>query len=427
MNEDWKKCARNEIKELQYVIPHDDENGKEYNSDVLPYYLNMKEYEFTPSHGKCVVSFLVSLDDDVDEEGGKIVLKRASSSRAVIFAVDISIKVRPGTEDVLEPSMSYPHSEPKITLTCGSAYFSSEANIDNGDLFKYSSEDDWNSSIKVRDVAINIASKIRRSIRSANICLQVEKGEVSIDKKDKERNSKRFNIMKKVQRLKELRQYIKRTDVSSDKEEKNETYKSKALRNLKGMNTRDHEKEQTNHFTTSIDENKIESIGSSMSMESDEIKNTSIKETLELNSIREEDERDNKSVYTAKSIQSIHSYIGSNKSIKNTIIKIDQNVHLSQNKTEPHHCKNDVTDQWSVERKSLGSSNSKSTVKKNSGGNMEAKVGDVIMLYDNDMTKKSKGLFPCKIMNRPKYFMVRFQLVNLLMSMIIPFHSLIYC
>ena len=64
---------------------------------------------------------------------------------------------------------------------------------------------------------------------------------------------------------------------------------------------------------------------------------------------------------------------------------------------------------------------------KNSGGNMEAKVGDVIMLYDNDMTKKSKGLFPCKIMNRPKYFMVRFQLVNLLMSMIIPFHSLIYC
>ncbi len=180
---------------------------------------------------------LYHTDDDVGNDGNKLKLQRAASSRIIVFSVDASIKLRPGTS-IQEPSMSYPFFEPEVILTCGAGYFppSSDVNVRNGDKLKV---DHWDSSLRLRDAALSIATQVRRSIRSGNLCIEVEKKEEP-DEIPVETTSTTSGggLLGKMKKLKELRGILKKAELDTgdsepEHKESEEARKIKKLRELR--------------------------------------------------------------------------------------------------------------------------------------------------------------------------------------------------
>lgn len=292
MVEDWSQRVRKDLEEIQNT--NIESEGKD-----LPYFLNIRDCKFIPYEGQCVISFLVSLDDDVEQVGEKTILLRAATSRIVIFTIDVSINERPGTT-IPEPSMSYPFFEPKVTLTCGAGYFSAACDITNGVFFKIDNPE-WRSSFTIRDVAVSVASKIRRSIRSGNLCLLVDREQDKVHIKGK--NPTQISFMDKILRLRNLRgkkanelkemeeKEIDAESVSTKAEDYENRKKLDEIRDiLMKQSVKDKINKKLPDATDSFDElsdDEVLEINVAM---------TSIMEELDLNTICEENEEDAKSV-----------------------------------------------------------------------------------------------------------------------------------
>lgn len=209
---------------------------KEIKDDNLPYFLDMNDVNYVPLEGKCEMSFMLSLDDDIAKEDGKIKLQRASSSRLIAIQADISIRVRPGTS-IREASISYPYSEPKFILVSGEEFFPTSFNVSHGDRLKYENYC-WNSNLYICDVIAGIATQIRRSIRSGNLSLVIEKE--SEDRPEKASlSSKKSTLMSKLNRLKELRGYLlksrEKDGSSSPEPDSKKEKKDRQLKKLRGI------------------------------------------------------------------------------------------------------------------------------------------------------------------------------------------------
>ncbi len=289
MNNKWINRVQLELKDL--------------HSDHLPYFLDTKDVNYVPKEGKCVITFLISLDDDISKEtSGKIKLGRANSTRLISIDADCSIRMRPGTSNP-EPSISFPFYEPKFTLKTGAKFFPSSFNASNGSILKYENYC-WNSSLRICDVISSIATQIRRSIRSGNLSLVIEQ-----DDSDKHstatdaKSVKKANMLNKLKRLKELREFLsksKEKDGTSVVESKPEPASSskednyeKQLMKLRGILRNDDDPNSSN------DDCSLDSIGSDLSTVVLE-KMNSIKESLSLDIIVECDDEasDSSSVVT---------------------------------------------------------------------------------------------------------------------------------
>ena len=289
MSDKWINRVQLELKEIK------DEN--------LPYFLEMNDVNYVPLEGKCQMFFMVSLDDDIAKEDGEIKLQRANSSRLITIQADVSIRVRPGTS-IREPTMSYPYSEPKFTLVSGEGFFPTSFNVSRGDRLKYENYC-WNSSLYICDLIAGIATQIRRSIRSGNLSLLIEKE--SEDRLEKTSlSSKKSTLMSKLNRLKELRGYLlksKEKDGSSSPEpDSKKGKKDRQLRKLRGIlrktmveendlpTTNNKELDDSSEESFELDEvNNLNKDCEHRLVSSDSMTN-SIKEKLSLDVIAEEED-----------------------------------------------------------------------------------------------------------------------------------------
>ena len=222
MTNEWRPRLQKEIRDLQ-------NEAYESNESSLPYFLDMKNHTFVPDKGQCEISFMVSLDDDVGET---MTLQRAPSSRIVIFKIDASLIIGPGTT-ITQPSISYPFTEPKVTLTCGAGYFQSSASVSNGDILKIDNEL-WKPSLLVRDAALSIATQIRRSIRSGNLCLTVVKNEGA--QPITPTSSKKSSFFENIRRMRELRGFLRKAEVDNDDSHPvNQSKAAMELRKIKNL------------------------------------------------------------------------------------------------------------------------------------------------------------------------------------------------
>jgi len=224
--EDWTNRMQKEIRDLQSA--NYEENGKS-----LPYYLVMRDCKFNRHNGTCEFEFLVYLDDDIEEKDGKMMLQRSSSSRVVMIAIDASIKKRPGTT-VSEPSMSYPFFEPKITLTCGAGYFPAMSEINNGDTLKFTSIDDWQVTTSIVDVAVGMASRVRRSIRSGVLCMDFVKNVKDTTNEDKFSSLKMNEGLNLNKNYESLMKHLSLSEIDSNgiTEEKEQEFTTTSVINL---------------------------------------------------------------------------------------------------------------------------------------------------------------------------------------------------
>ncbi len=282
---------------------------KYLNDDNLPYFLDIREYNYISVDGVCEISFVVSLDDDVAKQDGKVKLQRANSSRLITIDVDLSMKVRPGTS-IREPSISYPYIEPEFIIASGAGYFPNSFGVTRGDKLKYENFN-WNANMYICDVIAGIATQVRRSIRSKNLSLVIEtkgdKQSSSSSSIENEKPSKESILINKLKRLKELRGYLRKAREKAsvvkqepDTEEDQENLELKKLRGIMKKNMTEDTDSQSSS-SDSIDELSVELLESLRENEveerdlrnysSDTVTN-SIKEKLSLDVITEEDEEE---------------------------------------------------------------------------------------------------------------------------------------
>ena len=191
--------------------------AKENDIGLLPPFVAMKEHTLEIEKGICTVSFLVTVEgapiddngnalsgveatptDDIntaddkqtdaggeDEDGvaatggesgeGKDVTaeteakpteettstKETTRTVNVIIKLDASLNLVPGSSP--DPSQSYPFQKPTATITSGACYLPAGCAIK--DLDPIDIDCDWTPSLHLNDAALNIALKVRESIK----------------------------------------------------------------------------------------------------------------------------------------------------------------------------------------------------------------------------------------------------------------------
>ena len=425
MNRNWRERIQREIEGLRKGKSHDQEEN-----DTLPYFVTMKECQFVPDDGKCEISFLVSLDTDVVQESGKLVLQRAALSRVVEFTIDASIKV--GSKgSTTKLSKSYPYFEPKITLTSGAEFFPVLSNISNGDLLKYGKEH-WKQSVSICDVAISIGSKIRQSIRCGHLCLALEK-------KIMKNTIERLDLEDKLRDLTKLRDLVKTAEEQNKgKEESIETEEGMKQRNLmepRGKSTTDEKSyplSLTNEpddtmFELSIrtkkvdteDEKREEIVHNSLKRSglSGEltrlIKLREIIKTVEEQNEEKEGENETEEETRRRKLSELRGML--TKAEREETNSFNSNLALEDTSGEEQSLFNSlemeigdsmlglsaIPEEGETDDDSGKSLLRNASIEKTQSASNDVEVGDIINLDENPFNK-TRGLFPCKLTKRPE-------------------------
>mmetsp|Transcript_4663 Transcript_4663/g.6612 ORF Transcript_4663/g.6612 Transcript_4663/m.6612 type:complete len:649 (-) Transcript_4663:441-2387(-) len=175
------------------------ENVEGKNNDIgeLPAFLKVKEHTLNIEQGICRVSFLVAIEEsvtnsklgdnnvkpeDTGKEGQEETEKTLQSEEAneesklnsdtkikdkepdtvsITITLDVS-RVLDGTDNS-DTSQSYPFLKPKAFLAEGSIYLPAGSTVRDSDPIEI--DCDWTPSLHLNDAALNIALKIRESIK----------------------------------------------------------------------------------------------------------------------------------------------------------------------------------------------------------------------------------------------------------------------
>mmetsp|Transcript_5462 Transcript_5462/g.8123 ORF Transcript_5462/g.8123 Transcript_5462/m.8123 type:complete len:638 (+) Transcript_5462:233-2146(+) len=199
-------------KEL-YALTTEEDNLEPSKKDlgVLPPFITVKEHDLNLAERKCSITFAIEIglesdkqgkDVGKEEEGGKkeegdevkgdetnendgqegeekrndtdanAVASAAPAATAaeVTVTLDASLQYRPGTTTP-DSSLSYPFFKPKAYLSSG-ADFLPPSKITNGSMIQI--DCDWTPSLHLNDAILNIALKVRESVKRDEICLKLE-------------------------------------------------------------------------------------------------------------------------------------------------------------------------------------------------------------------------------------------------------------
>jgi hypothetical protein len=218
-------------KELLALTSDDDQNNKK-DIGVLPPFITVKEHNLNLTDGKCTISFGIEVDvvkpavdnneneNDIDndkvtnekaeskEEGSEETVDKNSSEEdktttdnaatntetstpststpttttaEVIVTLDASLQYRFGS-NTPDSSLSYPFFKPKAFISSGSEILPSSAQIQNGGLLQI--DCDWTPSLHLNDAALNIALKVRESVRRGEGCLKLEQDVAKAEEDD---------------------------------------------------------------------------------------------------------------------------------------------------------------------------------------------------------------------------------------------------
>jgi hypothetical protein len=222
----WSTRLQKEI--LALVADNDDDNAaaaaaaaSKKDIGILPPFITVKEHNLDLIQGKCSVSFAIQVeasstdfipttpptptpitttastsadkenDNDNDNNNDEkessipnnentnnetIPSKSTQPSPVVIITLDASLQ-RPVTIGSIihnEPdiSLSYPFFKPKAFLTSGAELLPSSTGISNGSMIPI--DCDWTPSLHLNDAVLNIALKVRESIKRDEPCLKAE-------------------------------------------------------------------------------------------------------------------------------------------------------------------------------------------------------------------------------------------------------------
>ncbi len=123
---------------------------------ILPPFVTVKEHELDIEKGVCKVTFRISV------EGVPTAADEESFSTVVVdILLDVSLKLKDGNSP--DSAASYPFHRPKALLLHGSEHFPEGSTVHDGALIAI--DCDWTPSLHLNDAALNIALKIRESIK----------------------------------------------------------------------------------------------------------------------------------------------------------------------------------------------------------------------------------------------------------------------
>jgi hypothetical protein len=171
---------------------------------VLPPFLSVKEHTLDIEGGSCTISFTIQVDAtvNVDVDAGadaadvKKVEENDTDSAAttpttptttstietqptptseVVITLDASLQQKynnnnsNNNSNKYDASLSYPFAKPKAYITSGANLLPSSANITNGCMLHI--DCDWTPSLHLNDAALNLALKVRESVKRDEVCL----------------------------------------------------------------------------------------------------------------------------------------------------------------------------------------------------------------------------------------------------------------
>jgi len=195
----------------------DDNSNKNSSAGILPPFIQVKQHKLDIAKGLCQVYFNVLVEDvsveDVTEPNDKDELalvepklnisqdedetttenedataekeskeespkKDKESSANVKQTVTVTILMDVSLDLSSNNSRNcYPFSKPKATLSSGSNYFGNfDIPIQNGDEILI--DCDWTPSLHLNDAALNVALKVRESIKRGEPCLKIVEPEL---------------------------------------------------------------------------------------------------------------------------------------------------------------------------------------------------------------------------------------------------------
>ena len=133
------------------------EEGGDTAAAILPPFVTVKDHELDIEKGVCKVTFRISV------EGVPTTTQEEETFSTVVVDIllDVSLKLKDGSSP--DSAASYPFHRPKALLLNGSEHFPEGSTVQDGDLIAI--DCDWTPSLHLNDAALNIALKIRESIK----------------------------------------------------------------------------------------------------------------------------------------------------------------------------------------------------------------------------------------------------------------------
>ncbi len=98
-----------------------------------------------------------------------------NTNNIVIITLDASLQYKYGAH-IPDASTSYPFFKPKAYLSSGASLLPPSIGIQDGALIQI--DCDWTPSLHLNDAALNIALKVRESVRRGEACLRVETSKI---------------------------------------------------------------------------------------------------------------------------------------------------------------------------------------------------------------------------------------------------------
>ena len=183
-----------------------DESNEKKDIGILPAFINYHKHDLDIARGTCSVSFAITVEG-IDRAPTSPLVDKGLKAKvdAALGEEDNEEQSNTGNDDestkteetdstqqtsnISEPSTykaqiivmfdasrtnssstSYPFSKPKAILTSGAEHFNA-IKINNGDQLYI--DCDWTPSLHLNDAALNIALKIRESIKRSEPCLKI--------------------------------------------------------------------------------------------------------------------------------------------------------------------------------------------------------------------------------------------------------------
>mmetsp|Transcript_4156 Transcript_4156/g.5432 ORF Transcript_4156/g.5432 Transcript_4156/m.5432 type:complete len:604 (+) Transcript_4156:71-1882(+) len=175
----WSSRLQREL----FALTTDNEESRK-DVGILPPFLSVKEHHLDINHGKCNVSFAVMVENLADKKDRKNDSTEASeetknsnednkgpNSLEVIITLDASLHYNVGS-NTPNTSLSYPFYKPKAILTSGAEHLPESTGISNGSNIQI--DCDWTPSLHLNDAALNIALKVRESVKRGEACFKLE-------------------------------------------------------------------------------------------------------------------------------------------------------------------------------------------------------------------------------------------------------------
>jgi len=181
-------------------------NNSENEISILPSFVQMRDYKMDIEKGICEVNFEIevgkvmnvdeSLQDNerdkskmgFEENASAVKPNDTSQNNEVIESMEVPNSVKNSIIITLDVSMNknfdgivvdvqntYPFRKPNAILSAGAAYFPPHSTVSNGGVIEV--DCDWTPSLHLADAALNVALKIRESIRRGDPFLEVVKVE----------------------------------------------------------------------------------------------------------------------------------------------------------------------------------------------------------------------------------------------------------